>query len=71
MAARITQQVVDMQSQLKYKDEELVKHKEQGLSHSSLRVVQRIRCCSFHGFKTDFAQSSSNKCKNDLLKISS
>jgi len=33
MAARITQQVVDMQSQLKYKDEELVKHKEEGLSH--------------------------------------
>lgn len=30
MAARITQQVVDMQSQLKHKDEELLKHKEEG-----------------------------------------
>ena len=68
MAARITQQVVDMQSQLKYKDEELVKHKEEGLSHSSLRVVQGIRCCSIGGFTTDFAQISSNKCKNYLLK---
>jgi len=32
MAARITQQVVDMQSQLKHKDEELLKHKEEGFS---------------------------------------
>ena len=50
MAARITQQVVEMQSQLKYKDEELVKHKEEGLSHSLLRFDQRITCCSFGGF---------------------
>lgn len=47
MAARITQQVVDMQSQLKYKDEELVKHKEEGLSQSSIRLDQGIRCCSW------------------------
>ena len=64
MAVRITQQVVEMQSQLKYKDEELVKHKEEGLSHSSVRVVRGIRSCSFGGFKTDFAQSFSNKYKN-------
>lgn len=31
MAARITQEVVDMRNQLKCKDEELLKHKEEGL----------------------------------------
>lgn len=45
MAARITQQVVGMQSQLKYKDEELLKHKEEGLSYSSQRFDQGKRCC--------------------------
>ena len=39
MAARITQQVVDMQSQLKNKDEELVKHKEEGASRSRNKML--------------------------------
>ena len=39
MAARITQQVVDMQSQLKNKDEELIKHKEEGVSQSRNKML--------------------------------
>lgn len=50
MAARITQQVVEMQSQLKHKDEELLKHKEEGFFHFLLILDQGIRCCSFGGF---------------------
>lgn len=42
MAARITQEVMDMRGQLKCKDEELLKHKEEGwfIPHQVMVLVE-------------------------------